>query len=159
SETLHTNLLVCLRDSPTSKGQRLCWSAEAENPEVKNGEVYFEGAPIIRDGRVYAVTTTYGGGQAITQIQCYALDLDSETPAPAQLLWKQDVCTIKEERVGNRYRHYLLTLAGRNLVYATHSGAIVAIDALTGRHVWARRYASRGPKPAPDRPSRRDIGS
>jgi outer membrane protein assembly factor BamB len=74
-------------------------------------------------------------------------------------LWKQQLCTVKEDGSGPRYRHHLLTLAGQNLIYASHSGAVVAVDAVTGKHAWARRYRSRGPNLAPDRPSRRDLGA
>ena len=34
-----------------------------------------------------------------------------------------------------------MTLAGTQLVYCSHTGAIVAVDALTGRTNWAIRYA------------------
>src|SRR5207302_1947119 len=65
---------------------------------------------------------------------------------------------IHEERSFQpRYRHHLLTLAGPNVVYASHSGALVAVDALTGKHAWAVRYASRGPTISADQPSPRDL--
>src|SRR5262249_11993662 len=41
-----------------------------------------------------------------------------------------------------RYRHQLLTLAGRHVVYASHAGSVVALDARTGRRAWAVRYPS-----------------
>ena len=41
-----------------------------------------------------------------------------------------------------RYRHQLLTLAGRYVVYASHAGAVAALDARTGRRAWTFRYPS-----------------
>jgi outer membrane protein assembly factor BamB/tetratricopeptide (TPR) repeat protein len=156
-EPVRSTCLVCLRQRPNRKGERLCWTASAGEPGSKNGVAYFEGSPVVQDGRVYIASSTVHGGQDITHIQCFALDVDSETPVPPRRLWKQEVCTIKEDRSELRFRHHLLTLAGRNVVYASHSGAIVAVDALTGQHVWARRYRSRGPNLAPDLPSPRDL--
>ncbi len=42
-----------------------------------------------------------------------------------------------------RYRHHLLTLAGTQLVYCSHCGAVVAVDALSGRTNWGIRYPRR----------------
>jgi outer membrane protein assembly factor BamB len=42
-------------------------------------------------------------------------------------------------------------------VYCSHSGAITALDALTGKPAWAVRYPSRGDKTADSDPSPRDL--
>ena len=66
------------------------------------------------------------------------------TRAASRPCWRTAVCETSESRVGeSRYRHHLLTLAGTQIVYCTHNGAVVAIDALTGRRNWAIRYPRR----------------
>lgn len=100
--------------------------------------VYFEGAPAVRDGRVYIARTSFKGDRAATSLLC--CDADS-----GALRWQQDVCEGDEGRgTEPRYRHRLVTLAGPNVVYASHAGAIVALDAVTGKRAWAVRYPSRG---------------
>jgi outer membrane protein assembly factor BamB len=130
--------LVCLNMKADAKGRRLRWLASPD--EIKRGAV-FEGVPVVHDGRVYIAATRVEGGQTITAIQCYPADAES-TP---RALWRRDVCSTQELR-GNerRLRHHLLTLAGSSIVYCSHSGAIVALDADTGRHVWAVRYPTQG---------------
>src|SRR5258708_4767326 len=120
------------------KGRRLRWLATPD--ETKRGAV-FEGAPIVQDGRVYIAATRVEGGQTITAIHCYPADAEG-TP---RALWRRDVSSTQELR-GNehRLRHHLLTLAGSCVVYCSHSGAIVALDADTGRNVWAVRYPTQG---------------
>jgi outer membrane protein assembly factor BamB len=55
-----------------------------------------------------------------------------------------------------RTRHELLTLAGRNVVFCSNDGAVIALDAATGRRAWGFRYprskrtdANRSPEPHP----------
>ena len=55
-----------------------------------------------------------------------------------------------------RSRHELLTLAGRNVVFCSNAGSVVALDAETGRRAWGFRYprgrkadANRSADPAP----------
>ncbi len=54
-------------------------------------------------------------------------------------------------------RHHLLTLAASQVVYCSHAGAVVALDALTGKRAWAVRYPSRRPKTADGDPGPRDL--
>ena len=39
-----------------------------------------------------------------------------------------------------RTRQELLALAGRNVVFCSNNGAVVAVDALSGRRAWGFRY-------------------
>jgi outer membrane protein assembly factor BamB len=130
--------LVCLNLKSDEKGQRLRWLATPDEPS--RGAI-FEGAPLVHDGRAYIAATRVEGGQTITAIHCYAADAEN---AP-QLLWRRDVCATQElHGKEQRFRHHLLTLAGSRVVYCSHSGAVVALDADTGRNVWAVRYPSGG---------------
>jgi outer membrane protein assembly factor BamB len=145
------SLLVCLSVRPDSRGERLRWRAR---PEAGPREcAVFEGAPVAADGRVYVAVTRFTGGRNITAVHCYPARAEGTPP----LRWRQDACETPE--LGGkdvRCRHHLLTLAGPNVVYCSHSGAIVALDAVTGRHVWARRYPSRG-SGTEEQPSPRDL--
>lgn len=134
----NNSYLVCLDLKAGEQDRRLRWLATPD--ETRRGAV-FEGSPVVHDGRLYIAATRVEGGQTITAIQCYPADAEG-TP---RALWRRDVCATQELR-GNehRLRHHLLTLAGARVVYCSHSGAIVALDADTGRHVWAVRYPSQG---------------
>ena len=53
-------------------------------------------------------------------------------------------------------RHELLTLAGRHIVFCSNTGAVIALDAATGRRAWGFRYprsrqtdAAQSPHPTP----------
>src|SRR5438270_6189980 len=108
----------------------------------------FEGSPVVHDGRVYIAVTRFAGVTATTSIACY----DADTGAPC---WRNpvEVCQARgdakdkdprEDRKHQRFSHHLLTLAGGDLVYGSHSGAVIALDAASGRRAWATRYPSRG---------------
>jgi outer membrane protein assembly factor BamB len=130
--------LVCLNLKSDDKGQRLRWLATPDEPG--RGAI-FEGAPLVHEGRAYIAATRVEGGQTIAAIHCYAANAES---AP-QLLWRRDVCATQElHGKEQRFRHHLLTLAGSRVVYCSHSGTIVALDAGSGRSVWAVRYPSGG---------------
>src|SRR5262249_24234861 len=69
-----------------------------------------------------------------------------------------DVCETPELKEGEqRRRHHLATPAGSKVIFCSHSGAVVALDAVTGRRVWAVRYPSRGPNRSKDEPSPRGL--
>jgi outer membrane protein assembly factor BamB len=133
------SLLVCLSLRPDADGSRLRWTVTA-GTDARECTV-FEGAPVVSEGRAYAAVTRFSGGRNITAIHCYPVHVEGTPP----LRWRQDVCETPELKAKEeRCRHHLLTLAGPNVVYCSHSGAIVALDAVRGRHAWAYRYPSRG---------------
>jgi outer membrane protein assembly factor BamB len=135
-EKIAPSFLVCLNVS--GKVER--WKIEAA---AGNIPAFFEGSPVVHAGRVYAAITRLTGIETTTALACY----DSDT---GTLLWQRDVCSTQELRDGERrYRHHLVTLAGTAIAYCSHSGAIVAVDAQTGRRIWGVRYLSRGLKTAP----------
>jgi outer membrane protein assembly factor BamB len=100
----------------------------------------FEGAPLVRDGRLYVARTRFEGRQTIVAIECYDADGADGRKEPPVRRWRQEVWSIESGGEPARQRHDLLTLAGPNVVYCTHSGAIVALDAASGRRAWAYRY-------------------
>lgn len=122
------------------------WKRRAEAP------LAFEGTPVVQAGRAYIAESRMDeAGQTQSSVVCY----DAETGA---LHWSRPVAVAKEFKPADRrVRHHLLALAGPHVVYATHAGAVVALDGQSGKVVWAVRYASRGPKTAEGEPSQRDL--
>ncbi len=104
---------------------------------------FFEGSPAVRDGRVYIARTAFGGIMVTTYIECYR----AET---GELLWRRRVCDHQELKgTLPRAHDRLVTLAGPEVVFCNHAGAVVALDAVTGRWSWAVRYPSRAPSTGP----------
>jgi outer membrane protein assembly factor BamB len=156
------SLLVCLSLQP-GRGDRRRWLVKAVDLARKDYSV-FEGAPVAGNGRVYIAATRFEGGKVITAIHCYPIDPEDSEPT---LLWRADVCATRELvparpdgtvlAAGRRARHHLLTLAGSQVVYCSHSGAVVALDARTGRRSWSLRYPRRDLRAPADDPTLRDL--
>jgi outer membrane protein assembly factor BamB/tetratricopeptide (TPR) repeat protein len=144
------SFLVCLDLSPEREAERCRWLVQPDAD--KSGITIFEGAPAVRDGRAYIAVTRLTTDRAITSICCYPVT-EKGTPAPR---WRQNVCSVVRPPQP-RYQHYLLTLAGPNVVYCSHAGAVVALDAGTGRPAWAFRYPSRGLTLPGGEPTPRDL--
>jgi outer membrane protein assembly factor BamB len=142
----------------------LPWQASAEGggfgkrkwilPAMKDANdpvTFFEGTPVVHEGRLYVGVTRFENNRATTAVACY--DADDPRSGP---IWQQDVGE-SGPATGRRYRAHLLTVAQGMVVCATHAGAVVALDAGTGRRVWAVRYPSRGTMTAIGEPSPRDL--
>jgi outer membrane protein assembly factor BamB len=130
------------------KGRRP-WQVRPTTDAVETG--VFEGAPVACDGRVYIAATRVAKARAVTNVSCYDASRGDKP------LWQQDVCDLPEPRDGeSRYHRHLLTLAGPQLVYCSHAGAIIALDALSGRRSWAVRYSGRSER-TDDEPPPRDL--
>ncbi len=132
--------LVCLDLAVPSDPQR---PREKWHTKAAAGE-FFEGAPLVRAGRVYIAVSRLDGKRVTTAIACY--------DALGRRRWSRDVCTIPEfeESALPRYRQQLLTWAGNQLVYCTHTGAVLAVDPWSGQTLWVVRYARR--RTVADRP-------
>lgn len=100
----------------------------------------WEGTPLIVDQHLLGLQTRFEGGRAVSVVTCHeGLDED-DLPT---LRWQTPICEVPfNPNAEPRYRHDLLTLAGPNVVYCTHQGWVVAVDRLSGKRVWAFRYAS-----------------
>jgi outer membrane protein assembly factor BamB len=139
-----SSFLVCLELKAKEK-QRERWRIAAKG---KAGEAaLFEGAPLVEANRVYIAVSRPADGRTRTALACYDADCGA-------LRWQQDLCDVPEPP---RLYQHLLTLAGGQLVYCSHGGAVVAVDAATGKLVWGMRYPSRGPKTRDASPSPRDL--
>jgi outer membrane protein assembly factor BamB/tetratricopeptide (TPR) repeat protein len=109
-------------------------------PAAAGTTAAWEGAPVWSGGRLYAAFARFEGTQRVQAVACY------DDP-PGRPVWVTDVCEVKVGQQDVRHRHEPLTLAGGNVVFCSHAGAVVALDARTGKPAWALRYpkASRPP--------------
>ncbi len=143
--------LVCLDLSESAVNKkRERWHVKAAT--VAKGSSCFEGSPLIYDGRVFIALSKMVERRVVTSIVCH--------DTLGRLRWTREVCDVpefEENANGPRHQQHLLTLAGGQIVYASHAGAIVAVDAWTGQPTWAVRYPSRGPLTAESEPSPRDL--
>jgi outer membrane protein assembly factor BamB len=131
------SFLVCLNLRPDREGKLVPQWRVAAHDQKEDQETTFEGSPLVKDGRLYVARARISGAQVATAIECYSA-------ATGGRYWRQDVCETRELSDGEpRFHHHLLTLAGPNIAYCSHSGAIVAVDSLTGRRSWAVRYPNR----------------
>ena len=140
--------LVCLNLIPDHGRFLPLWQTRPQ--DIVAGPAMFEGSPTVINGRVTTALAIFSGVQITTAIVC----LDAETGAR---LWIRKICEASELKGEPRVKQYLLTAAGPNVIYCTHSGAIVALDAMSGQYAWALRYPSRGPLTAAGAPSTRDL--
>jgi outer membrane protein assembly factor BamB/tetratricopeptide (TPR) repeat protein len=128
--------LACLNIQPDDKGGHFRWHIRG----IAHENSFFEGAPLAADGLIWIASTRYNGNRCFTAIDCYTAD-ESSTPP---LRWRCDVCETSDVKLGEpRNRHHLPTLAGTEIVYCTHNGAVVAVDAVSGCRNWAIRYPRR----------------
>jgi hypothetical protein len=143
--------LVCLDlTQPEAHKKRELWHVQASADD--KSPAFFEGAPLVHDGRVYIALSKLVGRHVLTLIECYDV--------LGRKRWSREVCDcpeFEENGKGPRHRQHLLTLAGGQIVYCSHAGAIVAVDAWTGQPTWGVRYPSRGPLTIEHMPSPRDL--
>ena len=109
--------------------------ARFRKPPVGDGIVAgWEGAPLVAEGRVLAAFSRVEGGRIVQAIACFDDRLDKP-------LWVTDVCELGIATAESRERHELLTLAGSNVVFASQSGVIAAVNVRTGKPTWSYRYS------------------
>ena len=125
---------------PTADGPPLRMEWTLPPPVAAEVVALWEGAPVWADGRLYAAFARFDGGQLVHAVACYS-------DPPGRPVWVADVCETKAGQQEARYRHEPLTLAGGNVVFCSHSGAVVAVDALSGKPSW--RCATRKPTARP----------
>ncbi|MCS6864923.1 MAG: PQQ-binding-like beta-propeller repeat protein [Gemmataceae bacterium] len=142
--------IVCLSLKTEGKFTELWKLFPPEDDKVATA---WEGAPVVHNRRLWAVYAKFDAGRITHTLACYD-PADTDKP-PVRPQWTVDLCENTPSTL-ERSRHELLTLAGRNLVFSSNNGAIVAVDATTGRRRWAFRYprtqkalSSAGNDPAP----------
>jgi len=148
------SILVCLDLPPRPDGRfQMRWQRVAGESDGSEREsaAFWEGAPNVQDNQVFIALTRSKKNHSLTTLECY--DADS-----GQLRWRREICLAPDySNYGVPNRSHLLTLAGQCLVYCSDAGVTVAIDAATGRRVWACRYTSRGLRTENGDPSPRGL--
>ncbi|HUR54224.1 MAG TPA: PQQ-binding-like beta-propeller repeat protein, partial [Gemmataceae bacterium] len=152
--------IACFGRPPNAAdGQRvqLLWKLDPPDSGEMKVPAVWEGAPLVSGRRMWAVLARFEGGRVGHAIACY--DPADTDRAPDRPAWVTEVSDGPlSQGAEGRTRQEILTLAGRNVVFCTHTGAVVALDAATGRKAWAFRYprsakrvgdAARSPDPAP----------
>jgi outer membrane protein assembly factor BamB len=116
-------------------------------PEESRLAVAWEGAPLVSGRRLWAVYAKVESGRVLHVLACY--DPADGDRAPDRPAWVAELCDGPLPAAGaERTRHELLTLAGRHVVFCSNTGAVVAVDAITGRRAWGYRYPRAKKAPA-----------
>jgi len=129
--------LICLRwrpeqESPDARLQKV-WRLSAKEEGAAQAE--WCGTPIVSRGRLFIAKSQSENSRTVVTVICF--DAIDPTSGPQ---WAQEI--VETQPVQNAAGGYRLTLAGRHLIFCSQTGAIVALDAATGRRAWAFRYPS-----------------
>jgi len=148
--------IICLEQDPDHHGFRFRVRSQLTTAGLRgSGHPVFEGTPIADNGVFYVSWIRQTGLNAIVWIGAYSVNRPEDGPKWARPIIELQVPS--NQRVAGRRQ---LVLAGSNIVYISDAGLIVALNAQTGRPVWAVRYnqrSFRGPQ-WEALPSRREIG-
>jgi outer membrane protein assembly factor BamB len=143
ANTRSQSFLACIRPNP----RELTKLWQLPPPEEEKVPASWEGAPLVAGRRLWAAYAKFEGGRVTHVLACY--DPADPEKAPDRPAWVTELCDSPQPVSGpERTRQELLTLAGRHIVFCSNSGAVVAVDAATGRRAWGFRYP-RARKPAP----------
>jgi outer membrane protein assembly factor BamB/tetratricopeptide (TPR) repeat protein len=137
--------LVCLEMVPIANDKDKVRVTERWRIQAKDS--VFEGAPLVHDGLAYTAQSRSADKRTHTSLACY-------DAVSGKSRWLQELCETPDQ--GGRHDH-LLTLADSQIIFCSHSGAIVAVDAGTGKPKWGVRYLSRGPNTKDGLPSPRSL--
>lgn len=137
------SFIVAVGNTANGDGRELLWRLNP--PAAEGGTTHFEGTPVGRGDKLFAAYWRQAGAEAAAGVACFRID---DPRNPPDLVWQRPVGKAAAEPNGDiRYRHDLLALAGPNVVYTTHGGTVIALDAESGRPAWEYRY------PRDDRPT------
>ncbi|MCE9567058.1 MAG: PQQ-binding-like beta-propeller repeat protein [Planctomycetes bacterium] len=144
--------IICLGPGKDPGEMRELWRVHP--PGDDKTPIIWEGAPLVAGRRMWAAHARFEGGRVVHGIECY--DPADATTQPRASAWSTDVCDSPQQSGDPRTRQELLTLAGRHVIFCSNSGAVVALDAATGKRSWGFRYArsrkgdaNRSPDPSP----------
>jgi outer membrane protein assembly factor BamB len=149
------SFLICFAIKP----QLANWAQELWRVKPPPGDgkspVFWEGAPVVAGRRLWAAYVRFESGRVVHGIACYD-PADAEVE-PDHCAWSMDVCDSPLSAANEkRTRQELVTVSGRNVIFCSNTGAVIALEAVTGRPVWAFRYprsrkanSNRSSEPAP----------
>jgi outer membrane protein assembly factor BamB len=133
-----STVLMCL--NPNAKPVlREQWRLKPPEAEGRAAAVW-EGSPLAADGKLWCAFSRVEGGRIVYGVACF--DPADSDEAPERPAWLVEVCEspLPPGADQSRNRMELLALAGRNIVFNTNAGAVIAIDADTGHRAWAYQY-------------------
>jgi len=144
------NDLVCL-DVANRQGQ-VVWKLSAADIDPNDQGWMFEGSPVADGGRLYVALRR---SHPNTQLNVACLDA-----ATGRLIWNKQVCaaTADVDASHNVVSHHLLTLADNMVFYATHLGAVAALDAAEGTLRWVVTYEGSPRERKPGQPATTSPG-
>ncbi|MES2789416.1 MAG: PQQ-binding-like beta-propeller repeat protein [Planctomycetota bacterium] len=124
--------LVCL-DLAQSEG-KLVWETFASSIDPEVGGWSFEGSPLVVGGRVY-VGMRRTNPQPQSNVACF----DSLT---GKLIWNRKLCVGQTNPNFPEFdiNQHLLTWGEGTLFFATHMGAVAALDPRSGTIKWIVSY-------------------
>lgn len=133
-------------------GKRVRWMASVPLEDKTNG--FFAGPPLLHHGRVWAAYHEWQGPRLFIGIGSLSLET-------GQWLTSGTLCEAPRLSPGREGRRQpiVLSAAGPVIVCATQAGAVVGVDASSGKPVWALRYPSQGPWNRLGTPSTRDLAA
>lgn len=158
---MHETAIVCYAPAPrpARDGPPLRERWRLAPPAGEGRTAVWEGAPLVANGRLWAAFSRFEGGRISYSVACY--DPADADIAPERPAWVAEVCdTPLHSALDSQARSHadLLTFAGRNVVFNSNAGAVIALDAESGRRAWgygypraARRIGTgmHAPNPAP----------
>ncbi|HVK11460.1 MAG TPA: PQQ-binding-like beta-propeller repeat protein, partial [Gemmataceae bacterium] len=143
------SFLTAFGRKPTGDAWEQLWRLSP--PAGDGAAAHFEGTPVVRGQYLYAAVWRLAGAEAAASVVCYRIDDPKAVP---ELAWQRPVGRAATEPNETRHRHDLLSLAGPYVIYATHGGTVIALDAATGRPAWEYRYPR---DERPTQPRYRDL--
>ncbi len=131
------SLITCFALAQRADAPKQIWQLASP---VGSSEAW-AGAPLVAHGRLWVASARIEGVSVVHSIACFdPVDPDVEPGRPA---WNVAVCESNApasmESAGSP-RQELVTLAGRNVVFCSNSGVVVALSATTGQRAWAFKY-------------------
>jgi outer membrane protein assembly factor BamB len=108
----------------------MIWTVSASVAE--HFDVWFDSDPLVVGDRVYVGVMAVGKSSAVRELACFNIS--------GTHLWQTRLAEFPMRPDWQPNRPSLLVGTGTAIVSTTHAGAIVAVDSMTGRRMWAFRY-------------------
>lgn len=104
-------------------------------PATAGSVVSWQGTPVVKDGRIYAMLSRFEGDRVIQELLAYS-------DPPRSPLWRTELCEAPSTAALEKSRPELLAESNGILVACSHAGVVTAVDSRSGKPIWAYRYPS-----------------
>lgn len=127
--------IVALDPAPQGQLERpIRW--QLAPPPTNDATTHFEGAPVVKEGKLYVGFWRQGAADPVSGVACYRL---TDSKEPPTLLWQRVVGKTQVEGK-DRTRHDLVSVSDDYVLTCTHGGSVVALDRRSGVVAWEYRY-------------------